>query len=75
LRFLVIYAIFQAFPWDYKTSELGAYRHNLSTGFIDFFAKIGWAYDLKMVDHAIIKTRMTRTGNNIFILLAKQNTH
>lgn len=33
------------FPWDYKTSEFGDYRFNISTGFIDFFAKLGWAYD------------------------------
>ena len=35
------------FPWDYKTSEFGTYTFNLSTGFIDFFARIGWAYDRK----------------------------
>lgn len=29
------------FPWDYKTAELGNYRYNISTAFIDFFAKIG----------------------------------
>lgn len=33
------------FPWDYKTSEFGDYKFNISTGFIDFFAKLGWAYD------------------------------
>lgn len=33
------------FPWDYKTSEFGDYKFNISTGFIDFFAKIGWAYN------------------------------
>lgn len=31
------------FPWDYRASELG--RLNISTIFIDTFAKIGWAYD------------------------------
>lgn len=31
------------FPWDYRTSELG--RLNISTKFIDIFARIGWAYD------------------------------
>lgn len=35
------------FPWDYKTSEFGDYKFNISTGFIDFFAKIGWARDRK----------------------------
>lgn len=29
------------FPWDYKTAELGNYRYNMTTGFIDFFAKLG----------------------------------
>lgn len=33
------------FPWDYKTGELGDYKFNISTAFIDFFAKFGWAYD------------------------------
>lgn len=31
------------FPWDYKTAELGDYTFNLSTAFIDIFAKIGKA--------------------------------
>jgi hypothetical protein len=62
-------SILQAFPWDYKTAELGAYRHNITTGFIDLFAKIGWAYDLKTVDQNIIDTRMSRTGN---IILSRQ---
>jgi hypothetical protein len=35
------------FPWDYKTGELGSYRTNITTAFIDFFAKLGWAYDSK----------------------------
>lgn len=33
------------FPWDYKTSEFGEYKYNITTGFIDTFAKYGWAYD------------------------------
>lgn len=51
------------FPWDYKTAELGNYRMNLTTAFIDFFSKIGWAYDLKMVSSEIIKRRAERTGD------------
>lgn len=35
---------------------------NLTTAFIDFFAKIGWAYDLKTVSTDIIKKRVERTG-------------
>lgn len=51
------------FPWDYKTAELGDYSLNLTTAFIDFFAKIGWAYDLKTVSPAIIEKRVKRTGD------------
>lgn len=51
------------FPWDYKTAELGSYRANYTTAFIDFFAKIGWAYELKSVSNKIIKTRVDRTGD------------
>ncbi|XP_017473248.1 PREDICTED: acyl-CoA Delta(11) desaturase-like [Rhagoletis zephyria] len=51
------------FPWDYKTAELGDYSLNITTAFIDFFAKIGWAYDLKQVSHDIIEKRVKRTGD------------
>ncbi|KAJ6648992.1 Acyl-CoA Delta-9 desaturase, partial [Pseudolycoriella hygida] len=51
------------FPWDYKTAELGNYSMNFTTAFIDFFAKIGWAYDLKSVSPHIIKARAERTGD------------
>lgn len=51
------------FPWDYKAAELGNYRANFTTGFIDFFAKLGWAYDLKTVPSAMVKTRVQRTGD------------
>jgi len=51
------------FPWDYKTAELGNYRLNFTTAFIDFFAKIGWAYDLKSVSPEIIQKRVERTGD------------
>jgi len=51
------------FPWDYKTAELGNYRANFTTAFIDFFAKVGWAYELKTVSNKIIETRVERTGD------------
>lgn len=37
---------------------------NFTTAFIDFFAKIGWAYDLKTVSSEIIQKRVERTGDN-----------
>ncbi|KAF6213875.1 hypothetical protein GE061_011600 [Apolygus lucorum] len=51
-----------AFPWDYKTSEL-PYHLNFSTAFIDFFARIGWARDLKTVKKDMIIKRSLRTGD------------
>lgn len=51
------------FPWDYKTAELGNYRANFTTAFIDFFARIGWAYDLKTVPMSMVKRRVERTGD------------
>lgn len=52
------------FPWDYKAAELGDYKFNLTTAFIDFFAKIGWAYDLKFASSDIVRKRVERTGIN-----------
>ncbi|XP_075225347.1 acyl-CoA Delta-9 desaturase-like isoform X2 [Lycorma delicatula] len=52
-----------AFPWDYKAAELGSYSKNFTTAFIDFFAKIGWAYDMKTATPDMIKRRVLRTGD------------
>lgn len=51
------------FPWDYKTAELPGYFFNLSTAFIDFFAWLGMATELKTVPDEIIKRRLLRTGD------------
>uniref|UniRef100_A0A182K1K4 Fatty acid desaturase domain-containing protein n=1 Tax=Anopheles christyi TaxID=43041 RepID=A0A182K1K4_9DIPT len=51
------------FPWDYKTSELGTYSTNFTTAAIDFFARIGWAYDLKSVSDELVRKRVLRTGD------------
>lgn len=51
------------FPWDYKTAELGTWRVNMTTIFIDLCAKIGWAYDLKTVPNDMVKRRVERTGD------------
>ncbi|PSN54673.1 Acyl-CoA desaturase [Blattella germanica] len=51
------------FPYDYKAAELGNYSYNLTTAFIDFFAALGWAYDLKTVPESVVKRRVARTGD------------
>lgn len=51
------------FPYDYKTSESFNYGLNFSTAFIDFFAWLGWATELKTVPDCMIKRRMMKTGD------------
>ncbi|KAK5650536.1 hypothetical protein RI129_001565 [Pyrocoelia pectoralis] len=70
------------FPWDYKTGELGDYQLNPTTMLIDFFAKIGWAYDLKTVSPEMVEKRVQRTGDGSrkvrtthFILDKNSNVH
>ncbi|XP_070151665.1 (11Z)-hexadec-11-enoyl-CoA conjugase isoform X3 [Polyergus mexicanus] len=52
-----------SFPWDYKAAELGLYRVNLTTAFIDFMAWIGLAYDLKTSSFEIIDSLCTKKGD------------
>ncbi|XP_034934930.1 acyl-CoA Delta(11) desaturase-like [Chelonus insularis] len=59
------------FPWDYKAAELGNYSGNFTTAFIDFFAYLGQAYDLKTVPVEIIEKRAARTGDGSRV--AKKN--
>ncbi|XP_071864740.1 acyl-CoA Delta-9 desaturase-like isoform X2 [Bombus fervidus] len=58
------------FPWDYKAAELGDYKANITTAFIDFFAWLGLAYDMKTVPVEAIKRRAIRTGDG-----TKYNKH
>jgi stearoyl-CoA desaturase (delta-9 desaturase) len=51
------------FPWDYKTAELGNYRMNISTAFIDFYAFIGWAYDLKQPSARLVQKVVQERGD------------
>jgi stearoyl-CoA desaturase (delta-9 desaturase) len=51
------------FPWDYKAAELGDYGLNLTTAFIDFFALIGWAYDLKQPSAKLVQKVVLKRGD------------
>lgn len=51
------------FPFDYKAGELPIYPFNMTTLFLDMFAKIGWAYDLKTASTEMIQKRVKRTGD------------
>ena len=59
------------FPYDYKTAELGDYMFNPTTAFIDFFARIGWAYSLKTMSTETILKRVARTGDGTHTLCRK----
>ncbi|XP_059050066.1 acyl-CoA Delta(11) desaturase-like [Achroia grisella] len=50
------------FPWDYKAAEL-AYSINVTTIIIDFFAYIGWAYDLKVASPSLIDAVAKNRGD------------
>ncbi|XP_053612594.1 acyl-CoA Delta(11) desaturase-like [Plodia interpunctella] len=52
-----------SFPYDYRASEIGDYRLNLTAPFIDFMAKIGQAYDLKTVSEDIVRGRVLKNGD------------
>ncbi|KAJ8961754.1 hypothetical protein NQ318_021355 [Aromia moschata] len=51
------------FPWDYRSAEVGNYKYNFTTGFIELMRKIGWAYDLKAVSADVVRKRALRTGD------------
>ncbi|KAG4076816.1 hypothetical protein HA402_009162 [Bradysia odoriphaga] len=51
------------YPYDYKASEMPGYRWNTTTMLIDFFAWLGWAYDLKTVSDEMVRRRVLRTGD------------
>lgn len=49
------------FPWDYKAAEL-AHRFNITTFWIQLFAKIGWAYDLKEPSAELVRRTIEKCG-------------
>jgi hypothetical protein len=53
-----------SYPWDVNGSEYGwKSNFNVHALFIEFFASIGWAYDLKLVPKIIIDRRKRKTGH------------
>ncbi|PSN49612.1 Acyl-CoA Delta(11) desaturase [Blattella germanica] len=54
------------FPWDYKTGEFGFYGTNFTTALIDFFASIGWAYDLKVPSKEVVQQTIKKSGDGSY---------
>lgn len=50
------------FPWDYKASEFGV-PDNFTRKCIEFWSKIGLAYDLRVASEELITQRLSRTGD------------
>ncbi|XP_063544308.1 acyl-CoA Delta(11) desaturase-like [Cydia strobilella] len=53
------------FPWDYRATELVS-KLNWTAAFIEFFARIGWAYDLKTVENGMVVKRAKRCGDGTY---------
>jgi stearoyl-CoA desaturase (delta-9 desaturase) len=51
------------FPWDYKAAELGRYTVNITTGLIDLFSLLGWAYDLRAPTAEMVRRTVEKTGD------------
>jgi stearoyl-CoA desaturase (delta-9 desaturase) len=62
------------FPYDYRAAELGDYIFNPTTAFIDFFARIGWAYSLKTMSKKTIMARILRTGDGTHKRFGRSNS-
>ncbi|XP_048000569.1 acyl-CoA Delta(11) desaturase-like isoform X1 [Leguminivora glycinivorella] len=52
-----------AFPSDYRLSESGMKYFNYTNALIEFFERIGWAWDLKRASPEMIAKRALRTGD------------
>jgi stearoyl-CoA desaturase (delta-9 desaturase) len=51
------------FPWDYRAAEMGKHGLSLTTGFINFCAYIGWAYDLKQPSKELVQRVVQKLGD------------
>ncbi|XP_062535970.1 stearoyl-CoA desaturase 5 isoform X3 [Armigeres subalbatus] len=58
------------FPWDYKAAELGAYSVNVTTFWLDMFAKIGWAYDLKEPSKELVRRTIEKYGDGTHLTIS-----
>ncbi|XP_065072455.1 acyl-CoA Delta(11) desaturase-like isoform X1 [Ochlerotatus camptorhynchus] len=61
------------FPWDYKAAELGIYSVNVTTFWLDFFAKIGWAYDLKEPSKELVRRTIEKYGDGTHLEISTKD--
>ncbi|CAG9770098.1 unnamed protein product [Ceutorhynchus assimilis] len=51
-----------SFPWDYRAAEIGS-PLNVTTFWLNLFAKIGWAYELKTTSSELIDAMANKKGD------------
>ncbi|XP_001607533.2 stearoyl-CoA desaturase 5-like [Nasonia vitripennis] len=51
------------FPSDYRAAEIGGGRFNTTTTLIDWFAKLGWAYDRKVPSESLVRMTIEKRGD------------
>jgi stearoyl-CoA desaturase (delta-9 desaturase) len=61
-----------AFPKDYRAAELGAYALNATTMWLDLFAQLGWAYDLKTPSEELVRQVAIKHGDGTWRKLHDQ---
>lgn len=59
------------FPWDYRSMELGINGVNYTTRFIDMFARLGLAYDLKYPSTDLIRKTILKRGDRTYLKLSE----
>ncbi|XP_050459367.1 acyl-CoA Delta-9 desaturase-like [Cataglyphis hispanica] len=60
-----------AFPWDYRSAEIGNNNMNYTTIFINICAKLGLAYDLRYPSIDLIKNIVLKKGDGTHPILHK----
>ncbi|XP_025830434.1 acyl-CoA Delta(11) desaturase-like isoform X2 [Agrilus planipennis] len=53
------------FPWDYRAAELG--KFSVTTFWLNLFAKIGWAYDLKIPSDNLVRMIAENRGDGTYV--------
>lgn len=52
------------FPWDYRTSEVGA-KINITTFLLNLFQRVGWIWDLKTTSPELIQKMIDNYGDGV----------
>lgn len=55
------------FPTDWRTSELGGFRYDLTGVLLSLFSKVGWAYDMKKANPEVVKMTVKNRGDGTLL--------